>query len=229
MLYQCTSSCYYALPIITKERGIDLKHEVVVILDFGGQYSQLIARRVREAGVYCEILPYNVSIDRIKGLNPKGIIFTGGPASVTEPDSPFCHPGVLELGVPVLGICYGMQLMSVMLGGEVAKAEQREYGKTEVMLDSSSQLFYGMEEQTTSWMSHTYYVSRLPEGFRATARSANCPVAAMEDPNRKLYAVQFHPEVEHTVKGKEMLNNFLFGICGCAGDWKISSFIDDAS
>ncbi|MDN5277370.1 MAG: hypothetical protein PWR01_1335, partial [Clostridiales bacterium] len=137
-----------------------MKHEVVAILDFGGQYSQLIARRVREAGVYCEILPFNVSIDRIKGLNPKGIIFTGGPASVTEPDSPFCHPGVLELGVPVLGICYGMQLMSVMLGGEVARAEQREYGKTEITLDPSSQLFYGIEEHTTSWMSHTYYVSK---------------------------------------------------------------------
>lgn len=205
-----------------------LKHEMVVILDFGGQYSQLIARRVREASVYCEILPFDVSIDRIKCLNPKGIILTGGPASVTEPGAPFCHQEVFELGVPVLGICYGMQLMSVMLGGEVARAEQREYGKTEVTLDPSSQLFYGLEEQTTSWMSHTYYVSKLPEGFRVTARSANCPVAAMEDPNKKLYAVQFHPEVEHTVKGKEMLKNFLFGICGCAGDWKISSFIEDA-
>jgi GMP synthase (glutamine-hydrolysing) len=205
-----------------------LKHEVVAILDFGGQYSQLIARRVREAGVYCEILPFNVSIDRIKGLNPKGIIFTGGPASVTEPDSPFCHPGVLELGVPVLGICYGMQLMSVMLGGEVARAEQREYGKTEITLDPSSQLFYGIEEHTTSWMSHTYYVSKPPEGFRVTARSANCPVAAMEDPQRKLYAVQFHPEVEHTPRGKDMIKNFLFRICGCSGDWKISSFIEDA-
>ncbi|SFQ35979.1 GMP synthase (glutamine-hydrolyzing) [Caldicoprobacter faecalis] len=205
-----------------------MKHEVVLILDFGGQYSQLIARRVREASVYCEILPFDVSIDRIKCLNPKGIILTGGPASVTEPGAPFCHQEVFELGVPVLGICYGMQLMSVMLGGEVARAEQREYGKTEVTLDPSSQLFYGLEEQTVSWMSHTYYVSKLPEGFRVTARSANCPVAAMENPQKKLYAVQFHPEVEHTVKGKEMLKNFLFGICGCAGDWKISSFIEDA-
>ncbi|WP_394328182.1 glutamine-hydrolyzing GMP synthase [Caldicoprobacter faecalis] len=213
----------------SREKGVfGLKHEVVLILDFGGQYSQLIARRVREASVYCEILPFDVSIDRIKCLNPKGIILTGGPASVTEPGAPFCHQEVFELGVPVLGICYGMQLMSVMLGGEVARAEQREYGKTEVTLDPSSQLFYGLEEQTVSWMSHTYYVSKLPEGFRVTARSANCPVAAMENPQKKLYAVQFHPEVEHTVKGKEMLKNFLFGICGCAGDWKISSFIEDA-
>ena len=200
----------------------------MAILDFGGQYSQLIARRVREASVYCEILPFDVSIDRIKCLNPKGIILTGGPASVTEPGAPFCHQEVFELGVPVLGICYGMQLMSVMMGGEVARAEQREYGKTEITLDTSSQLFYGLEEQTVSWMSHTYYVSKLPEGFRVTARSANCPVAAMENLQKKLYAVQFHPEVEHTVKGKEMLKNFLFGICGCAGDWKISSFIEDA-
>jgi len=201
---------------------------MVLILDFGGQYDQLIARRVREAKVYCEILPYNTSIERIKSLNPKGIILTGGPASVNEEGAPFCDRELFELGIPVLGICYGMQLMSVMLGGEVAEARQREYGKTDIRLDTSSALFYGIEPNTYSWMSHTYYVSRMPDGFRATASSASCPVAAMEDKKRKLYGVQFHPEVEHTPEGKTMLNNFLYKVCGCAGDWEMSSFIESA-
>jgi GMP synthase (glutamine-hydrolysing) len=198
----------------------------VLILDFGGQYDQLIARRVREAKVYCEILPCNTPINRIKILNPKGIILTGGPASVNDEGAPFCDRELFELGVPILGICYGMQLMSVMLGGEAAEARQREYGRTGIKVDPSSSLFQGIEPETFSWMSHTCCVSKVPEGFRVTAHSDNCLAAAIEDDNRKLYGVQFHPEVEHTPEGKAMLNNFLYNICGCSGDWEISSFIE---
>ena len=205
-----------------------MKNQLVLILDFGGQYDQLIARRVREAKVYCEILPYNTTIDRIKSLNPKGIILTGGPASVIEEGAPFCDRELFELGIPVLGICYGMQLMSVMLGGEVAEARQREYGKTDIRLDGSSKLFQGLESDTYCWMSHTFYVSKLPDGFKVTASSDSCPVAAMEDEKRKLYGVQFHPEVEHTPEGRLMLNNFLYKVCGCAGVWEMSSFIESA-
>jgi len=200
----------------------------VLILDFGGQYDQLIARRVREAKVYCEILPYNTSIDRIKTLNPKGIILTGGPASVNEEGAPFCDRELFDLGIPILGICYGMQLMSVMLSGEVAEARQREYGKTEIRLDTRSRLFYDIEPDTYTWMSHTFYVSKVPEGFRVTASSNSCPVAAMEDEKKKLYGVQFHPEVEHTPEGRIMLNNFLYKVCGCLGDWEMTSFIESS-
>ncbi len=205
-----------------------MENELLLILDFGGQYSQLIARRVREAGVYCEIFPYNVSIDKIKSLNPKGIIFTGGPASVNDKGSPFCNEEVLKLNIPVLGICYGMQLMGVMLGGEVVMAEQREYGNTRIRLDIKSPLFYGIDEDTTCWMSHTYHISKMPCGFKSTAYSENCPVAAMEDEENDLYGVQFHPEVFHTPAGKIMLQNFLFRICCFSGDWKMSSFIENA-
>lgn len=203
-----------------------MNNELVLVLDFGGQYNQLIARRVREASVYCEVLPYNASIDRIKALNPKGIIFTGGPASVLDPKAPFCDKEVFNLGIPVLGICYGMQLMSVMLGGEVSKASQREYGKVDIRLCSDSRLFQGVDCETTCWMSHTYYVSRLPEGFVNIASSANCPAGAMENPERKLFGVQFHPEVMHTPRGRDILNNFLYHICKCSGDWKMSSFVE---
>ncbi len=205
-----------------------LKNELVVVLDFGGQYNQLIARRVREANVYCEVLPYSTSIDKIKGMNPKGIIFTGGPASVLAEDAPKCDKGVFELGVPVLGICYGMQFMSVALGGEVAAAAQREYGKVNIKLDAGDELFKGIEIDTTSWMSHTYYVSNPPEGFNITATTNNCPAAAMSNSEKKLYAVQFHPEVMHTPKGREMLSNFLYNICGCKGDWQMSSFVENS-
>lgn len=205
-----------------------MNNELVLVLDFGGQYNQLIARRVREANVYCEVIPYNASIDRIKAMKPKGIIFTGGPASVLDPNAPYCDKEVFNLGVPVLGICYGMQLMSVMLGGGVEKARQREYGKVDIKLSPSSGLFHGIECDTTCWMSHTYYVNKLPEGFECVANSANCPVAAMENPERKLYAVQFHPEVLHTPRGREILNNFLYKICGCSGDWKMSSFVEQS-
>lgn len=176
--------------------------------------------------MYCEVLPYNSSIDKIKSKNPKGIIFTGGPASVLDPKAPICDREVFELGIPILGICYGMQLMSHMLGGTVEKAEQREYGKVNITFDTSSMLFEGIEKESTCWMSHTYYVNNLPEGFVKCADTPNCPVAAIENREKKLYGVQFHPEVVHTPKGRDILNNFLYKICGCSGDWKMASFIE---
>ncbi|HHV30469.1 glutamine-hydrolyzing GMP synthase [Acetivibrio mesophilus] len=205
-----------------------MNNELILVLDFGGQYNQLIARRVREANVYCEVLPYNSSIDKIKSMNPKGIIFTGGPATVLDPKAPICDREVFELGIPILGICYGMQLMSYMLGGTVEKAEQREYGKVNIKFDNNSKLFEGIENDSTCWMSHTYYVNSLPEGFVKCADTSNCPMGAIENTEKKLYGVQFHPEVVHTPKGRDILNNFLFKICGCSGDWKMASFIENS-
>lgn len=205
-----------------------MKNELVLVIDFGAQYNQLIARRVREANVYCEVVPYNVSIERIKSLKPKGIIFTGGPATVLDPKAPFCDREVFNLGVPVLGICYGMQLMGHMLGGGVVKADQREYGKMDISVDTGSVLFEGIEKNTTCWMSHTYYVERLPEGFKSIATSSNCPAGAMENAEKKLYGVQFHPEVMHTPRGQQILNNFLYKVCGCSGDWKMSAFVEQS-
>jgi len=206
----------------------ELVNELVLVLDFGGQYNQLIARKVREANVYCEVVPYDISIERIKALAPKGIIFTGGPASVMDDDAPFCDRGVFELGVPVLGICYGMQLMTVMLGGSVVRAPQREYGKVDIRMDGNSLLMDDIDCETTCWMSHTYHVEKLPEGFVAIAGSANCPIAAMENREKNFYGVQFHPEVAHTPKGREILHNFLYKICGCSGDWSMSSFVENS-
>ncbi len=205
-----------------------MKNELVLVIDFGAQYNQLIARRVREANVYCEVVPYHVSIERIKSLKPKGIIFTGGPATVLDPKAPFCDREVFSLGVPVLGICYGMQLMGHMLGGGVVKADQREYGKMDISVDTGSVLFEGVEKNTTCWMSHTYYVERLPEGFKNIATSSNCPAGAMENAEKKLYGVQFHPEVMHTPRGQQILNNFLYKVCGCSGDWKMSAFVEQS-
>lgn len=205
-----------------------MKNELVLVLDFGGQYNQLIARRVREASVYCEVLPYNVSIERVKSLNPKGIIFTGGPASVLDEKAPFCDKEIFNLGIPVLGICYGMQLMSVMLGGSVTRADQREYGKVDINVSSKSKLMKDVDENTTCWMSHTFYVDKLPEGFNNVGTSVNCPNVAMENIEKNFYGVQFHPEVMHTPKGKEMLRNFLYEICGCKGDWVMSSFVESS-
>jgi GMP synthase (glutamine-hydrolysing) len=205
-----------------------LNNELVLVLDFGGQYNQLIARRVRESNVYCEVIPFNASIDRIKSMNPKGIIFTGGPASVLDPKAPYCDAEIFNLGVPILGICYGMQLMGVMLGGSVEKARQREYGKVGIKINNSSSLLHDIERDTMCWMSHTYHLNKLPEGFTIIASSENCPVAAMENAERKLYGVQFHPEVIHTPKGREILNNFLYKVCGCSADWKMSSFVEQS-
>lgn len=205
-----------------------MNHELIIVLDFGAQYNQLIARRVRETNVYCEVLPYNASIEKIKSLNPKGIIFSGGPASVLDEGAPFCDKEVFNLGVPILGICYGMQLMSVMLGGSVEKAAQREYGKNDITLNTDGKLFSGIDKDTTCWMSHTYFVSKLPEGFDCIASSGNCCNAAMENKEKKFYGVQFHPEVSHTPRGMDILRNFLYNVCGCSGDWIMSSFVEQS-
>lgn len=202
--------------------------EIVIVLDFGGQYNQLIARRVRECSVYCEVLPYDTSLEKIKEINPKGIIFTGGPASVYAEDSPACDKGIFDLGIPVLGICYGTQLMTYLLGGKVSKAPLREYGKTEVTVKNESKLFTDVKETSVCWMSHTDYIEQVPEGFTISASSASCPVAALEKPSQKLYGVQFHPEVVHTQEGTKMLYNFLYNVCDCAGDWKMDSFTEQS-
>ncbi|NLK29197.1 MAG: glutamine-hydrolyzing GMP synthase [Clostridiales bacterium] len=203
-----------------------MEKEMVIILDFGGQYNQLIARRVRECNVYCEVLPYYTNLDRIKELAPKGIIFTGGPASVYEADAPTCDPGIFELGIPILGICYGCQLMTHSLGGKVTKAPVREYGKTEIQVATRSKLFHGISENTICWMSHTDYIESPASGFTTIAESSSCPIAAIGDEARGLYGVQFHPEVVHTPEGTKMIHNFLFEICGCSGDWKMSSYTE---
>lgn len=200
--------------------------ELVLILDFGGQYNQLIARRVREAKVYCEVVPFDISIEQIKSKNPKGIIFTGGPASVYEEGAPTCDKEIFDLGVPILGICYGAQLMSYMLGGKVDRAEKREYGKTEMSLKSSD-IFKNVPEKSISWMSHTVYISEVPQGFEILGTTETCPVAAMGSKAKRLYGVQFHPEVEHTQHGKSILNNFLYEVCELLGNWTMDSYIDE--
>lgn len=202
--------------------------EIVIVLDFGAQYNQLIARRVRECNVYCEVLPCSTSIERIKEIQPKGIILTGGPDSVYGKDSVSCDKEIFNLEIPVLGICYGAQLMTYLLNGKVTPAPVREYGKAEVTVNQSSKLFSGISEKTICWMSHTDYIEALPEGFAISAHSSSCPVAAFEKPVRNLYGVQFHPEVVHTQEGSKMLSNFLFNICGCAGDWKMDSFTEES-
>ena len=200
-----------------------MKNETVVVLDFGGQYNQLIARRVRECNVYCEVLPYTAEIEKIKALQPKGIIFTGGPNSVYEENAPMYSKEIFELGVPVLGICYGNQLMAHVLGGKVSGAKKREYGKTEITLGDSL-LFDGIGRENICWMSHTDFVAALPEGFCGTAKTAATPYAVYENREKKLYSVQFHPEVNHTPFGKQMLRNFLYKVCGCNGDWKMADY-----
>ena len=204
------------------------KNELILILDFGGQYNQLIARRVRECNVYSEVVPFDISLEKIKEKQPKGIIFTGGPASVFGEDSPRCDKDIFELGIPILGICYGMQLMTYTLGGNVAKANKREYGTTEVEIDNSSSLFQGFENNNGFLMSHTDYVETVPEGFKNIGHTTSCPNAAMENQEKKLYGIQFHPEVNNSVNGTLVIKNFLFNICNCSGDWKISSFVDDS-
>ncbi len=203
-----------------------MNHELVIVLDFGGQYNQLIARRVRECNVYCEVHPYNISIEKIKEMNPKGIIFTGGPNSVYGEDSPLCDKTLFELGIPVLGICYGSQLTAHLLGGKVATAPVSEYGKTEVDIDTASKLFAGVSPKTICWMSHTDYIEQAPADFAITAHTPVCPVAAMENVEKGIYAVQFHPEVMHTQEGMKMLSNFVLNICECQGDWKMDSFVE---
>ena len=205
-----------------------MKNENILVLDFGGQYNQLIARRVRESHVYCEVHPYTLSIEKIKEMAPKGIIFTGGPNSVYGEGAALCQPELFELGVPILGICYGSQLLAHMLGGKVATAPVSEYGKTEVeIVKKDSPLFKDVKDKTICWMSHTDYIAEAPAGFTVTAQTPVCPVAAMEDASRGLYAVQFHPEVMHTEEGTKMLQGFIYGVCGCKGDWQMTSFVDE--
>ena len=205
-----------------------MKRETVIVLDFGGQYNQLIARRVRECNVYCEIYSYKTDLEKIKAMEPKGIIFTGGPNSVYLEDSPSYAKEIYDLGIPVLGICYGSQLMMHQLGGKVGKAPVREYGKIEVTVDQSSALFENVSEKTICWMSHNDYIEQAAPGFKIIAHTPDCPVAAVENVEKKLYATQFHPEVLHTKEGKQMLANFVFNVCGCAGGWKMDSFVEES-
>ena len=208
--------------------GEKLSTEKVIVIDFGGQYNQLVARRVRECNVYCEIYSYKTDIEQIKAMHPKGIILTGGPNSCYEEDSPTYQKELFELGIPVLGLCYGAQLMMHILGGKVEKAPVREYGKTKVYVDKSSPLFADVAETTICWMSHFDYISQAAPGFRIIAHTTDCPVAAAECLDQKLYAIQFHPEVLHTVEGTKMLYNFVRGICGCSGTWRMDSFVDES-
>ena len=203
-------------------------HEMIVILDFGGQYNQLIARRVRECNVYCEVKSYKTPLEEIKAMNPKGIIFTGGPNSVYLEDSPSIGKEIFELGVPVLGICYGCQLMSHVLGGKVESATTSEYGKTETFFNTDSLLFKGLKEESITWMSHTDLITGMPEGFTSIAHTSECPVAAMENKDAKLYGMQYHPEVMHTENGTAMLRNFLYEVCECRGDWSMSNYAQTA-
>lgn len=203
-----------------------MNRDTILILDFGGQVNQLVARRVREANVYCEVMPYNVSIEKIIAKKPKGIIFTGGPASVIDENSPKCDTEVFNLGIPILGICYGMQLMVVELGGAVDKASRMESGKVEVALETDNDLFSNINTETSCWMNSTFQLVEIPSGFNVLARTRNCAVAAIGNKEKKQYGVQFHPEVVQTPRGEDMLKNFLFDICGCKANWKMSSFIE---
>ena len=201
--------------------------QTILVVDFGGQYNQLIARRVRESCVYSEIVSYKKAFEAVREKKPAGIILTGGPNSVYLPDSPTIGKELFEMGIPVLGICYGAQLMSHVLGGKVSRAAEREYGKTEVFVNTSSKLFQGVSESTICWMSHNDYIETPAPGFVITAHTDSCPVAAAEDAARGLYLVQFHPEVLHTQQGALMLSNFVHNVCGCGNDWKMDSFVED--
>ena len=205
-----------------------MERETVIVIDFGGQYNQLVARRVRECNVYCEIYSYKTGLEQIKAMNPKGIILTGGPNSCYEENSPTYQRELFELGIPVLGLCYGAQLMMHVLGGKVITPEVGEYGKTAVTLDTSSALFEGLPEKEICWMSHFDRISELAPGFSTVAHTADCPIAAAEDAGKKLYAIQFHPEVLHTENGKEMLYNFVRNVCGCSGTWRMDSFVENS-
>lgn len=204
-----------------------MNREKIIVIDFGGQYNQLVARRVRESHVYCEIYSYKTDIETIKAMNPKGIILTGGPNSCYEEGAPTYSRELFELGIPVLGLCYGAQLMMHVLGGVVTKAPVREYGKIEVTVDKSSKLFGNVSEKTICWMSHNDYIERAADGFRIIAHTPACPVAAVECVEKKLYAIQYHPEVLHTQEGFKMLSNFVYEVCGCAGDWKMDAFVEN--
>ena len=200
----------------------------ILVLDFGGQYNQLVARRVRECNVYCEITSYRTDIETIKAMNLKGIILTGGPNSCYVPGAPTYQKELFELGIPVLGLCYGAQLMNQVLGGKVERATVQEYGRTEVAVNTASPLFTGVSEQTVCWMSHFDYIRRMAPGFVSIGKTKDCPVAACECTEKKLYGIQFHPEVLHTPEGTKMIYNFVRGICGCDGSWRMDAFVETA-
>ena len=201
-------------------------HETILVLDFGGQYNQLIARRVRDLSVYCEVVHNDISISEIKEKNPVGIIFTGGPSVVYEEDAPKVDPAIFELGVPILGICYGAQLTAYTLGGKVEASLKREYGKKEIQLSTESPIFSDLTAETSCWMSHTYHVTELPNGFTQIASTDSCANAAFASQSKNIYCFQYHPEVNHTPQGNDMISNFLFKICGCSGDWIMTNFIN---
>lgn len=203
-----------------------MEHEKVLVLDFGGQYNQLIARRVRELGVYCDLLPYDMSLEKIREYAPIGIIFTGGPNSVYEDGAPDVDAGIFELGIPVLGICYGCQLIAHKLGGKVTHADTREYGKSEILYGMSA-LFAGVAKRNICWMSHTDYVSSIPDGFTVTATTETCPAAGFENAEKKIYGIQFHTEVHHTLEGEKILRNFLYSVCKAKGDWTMANFVEE--
>ncbi len=209
-----------------------MKNQTVLVIDFGGQYNQLIARRVREHNIYCEVISYKTPIEKIRAANPKGIIFTGGPKSVYLSDSPRMDKEIFELGIPILGICYGAQFLVYGLGGEIGAASAEaaaEFGRTDCAFDTGSPIFKGLKKKSVVWMSHNDYIKKLPAGFRSVAHSDKCPYGAIENAEKKFYGTQFHPEVNHTEQGFDMLGNFLFKVCGCSGDWTMESYAETAT
>lgn len=204
-----------------------MKHQLVIVVDFGGQYNQLIARRVRDLNVYCEVVPYKKALNAIKEKQPIGIIFTGGPNSVYEENSPQIEKEIFELNIPILGMCYGMQLISKDFGGVVEKAKNREFGKTNAKISNQSSILKGMSDESIVWMSHTDFVSEKPEGFDIIQITDSCPVAAIANEDKKIFAVQYHPEVNHTVEGKTLIKNFLYEICKADGDWTMENFLEE--
>jgi GMP synthase (glutamine-hydrolysing) len=214
-------------PLTTESLG-ELNRQIIVILDFGSQYSELIARRIRETQVYSEVLSYRTTVEQLKQLNPKGIILSGGPNSVYDPGAPHCDPGIWQLGIPILGVCYGMQLMVQQLGGEVKRAERGEYGKASLIIDDPTDLLTNVEDGSTMWMSHGDSCTNLPTGFEILAHTANTPCAAIADHQKKLYGVQFHPEVVHSVCGLALIRNFVYHICDCEPTWTTAAFVEQS-
>jgi GMP synthase (glutamine-hydrolysing) len=214
-------------PTIEGGTVMNKPNEIVVVLDFGGQYNQLIARRIRDLGVYSELLPYNTPVDKLRELAPKGIVFSGGPSSVYAENAPHVDKAIYDLNIPIFGICYGMQLMAQQLDGKVERADKREYGKADVQFNKDAALAKGLDSLQTVWMSHGDHVTEMPAGFKLDAGTESAPIAAMSNTERKLYAVQFHPEVRHSVNGNEMISNFLYEVCGCEGKWTMESFIEN--
>jgi GMP synthase (glutamine-hydrolysing) len=203
------------------------QNELIIVLDFGGQYNQLIARRIRDLGVYSELMPYNTPAAKLRELQPKGIVFSGGPSSVYGEGAPQVDPAIYDLGIPIFGICYGMQLIAHQLNGKVVRADKREYGKADVDFTPDSRLVQGLNTKQVVWMSHGDHVIELPEGFVVDASTEHAPIAAISHPDKQMYAVQFHPEVRHSVFGNEMIHNFIYGVCGCTGQWSMETFIED--